>query len=137
MKEDLEDIILKYASDGMKKRISEIDDIEIPNLIAERDKLKSILDKGVTQTVPKKTNTQTPAPSIESTSWWARSYNVLLESKRPLSTSEIVNMIMSKYEGIDRKTAVRSVSSILGLKVKAKKLKSIKEEGKDQKFDLI
>jgi len=70
-------------------------------------------------------------------SWFAKAKFILKKAGKPLTTSQIVDEILSYEQGIERNLATRNISSILGVKSnEGKEIDRFKIEGKDQKFGL-
>lgn len=131
---------LKYLIPGYKLRLEEIErSIEL--LEQERKEIKRVIstvneddtsnEKQISSNIGIEINEYN-----ENLSWFAKAKFILKKAGKPLTTSQIVDEIMSYEPNMNNRTlAVRNISSILGVKSsEGKEIERFKIEGKDQKF---
>ena len=132
---------LKYLIPGYKLRLDEIE-VLINDLEQERKEINNIVSNvGDNELeLPNLSNINSNTVNDEydtGVSWFSKAKFILEKEKKPLTTAQIVDRIISYEPGLNRVLVVKNISSILGTKSKeGKQIERFTTQGKDQRFGL-
>ncbi|MBB6240127.1 hypothetical protein HDC90_004791 [Pedobacter sp. AK013] len=127
----------KFLIPAINERLEKIEAL-IKSLQDEKNELlKFLSDSNTAPTIPSLASKEQIINEYDaSISWWEKTKYILKTSNMPMSTSEVVDYVMSKESNLDREKVVRLISHALTSNVDKGRTRRI-GKGREQKFELI